>query len=377
MRQPNNLNPKLRRNHQKKKVAPQTPAKSHPPRENRNPPQAPPRSRAPADNPPSEEDQQFLAKIEGSIIIEKPTISWDEVAGLTEAKAALTDAVITPLRFPQWFENGIDPPTGILLYGPPGTGKSYLAKATAAQAEDISFISVSTADLLSKWVGESEKLVRALFQVAAKYSPSVIFIDEVDSLLGQRSDQDAGPAHRVKNEFLQALDGMKSNMSGVLFLGATNLPWSIDTAMKRRFQKKIYIPLPDAAARSQLFQIQMKKVKHKISDKDLQAIVKATNGFSGADFKILVSDAASRGIRRLQSSQYFKKIDGKWIIAKSDDPQAQKITVHQIPDPENVPAVQITVDDFREALKSVKPTVSPNDLKRYDDWTAEFGSQGA
>jgi vacuolar protein-sorting-associated protein 4 len=159
--------------------------------------------------------------------------------------------VILPTLFPQLFTGKRKPFKGILLYGPPGTGKSYLAKAVATEA-DSTFFSVSSADLISKWQGESERLVRNLFEMARE-SPggrAIIFIDEVDSLCGSRSEGESDSLRRVKTEFLVQMDGVGSSDGQILVLGATNIPWELDAAIRRRFEKRVYIPLPEAEART-------------------------------------------------------------------------------------------------------------------------------
>ncbi len=193
--------------------------------------------------------------------MEKPNILWNDVAGLENAKESLKEAVILPIKFPHLFTGKRKPWRGILLYGPPGTGKSYLAKAVATEANNSTFFSVSSSDLLSKWLGESEKLVKNLFELARTNRPSIIFIDEVDSLCGARSDNESESARRVKTEFLVQMQGtyfkryskkLKIQLSltfcqilikgvgndndNILVLGATNIPWCLDAAIRRRFK---------------------------------------------------------------------------------------------------------------------------------------------
>ncbi len=177
---------------------------------------------------------------------------------------------------------------GILLYGPPGTGKSYLAKAVATEASQSTFFSVSSADLMSKWQGESEKMVKSLFERAREEKPSIIFIDEVDSLVSSRSDGENEATKRVKTEFLVQMQGELTHSSqsylfstyfklcsgvgnqseGVLVLGATNIPWALDSAMRRRFEKRIYIGLPEAAARASMFRLHMGDTKSTLTEQD-------------------------------------------------------------------------------------------------------------
>jgi len=197
------------------------------------------------------EKKKLRGALSGAIVSEKPNVKWEDVAGLENAKESLKETVILPTRFPQLFTGKRVPFKGILLYGPPGTGKSYLAKAVATEA-DSTFFSVSSADLISKWQGESERLVRNLFEMARE-SPggkAIIFIDEVDSLCGSRSEGESDSARRVKTEFLVQMDGVGKTEGQVLVLGATNVPWELDAAIRRRFEKRVYIPLPEAEARA-------------------------------------------------------------------------------------------------------------------------------
>ena len=191
-----------------------------------------------------DERSKFKDNLSSAIVMEKPNVKWDDVCGLEAAKEALKEAVILPIKFPQLFTGKRKPWRGILLFGPPGTGKSYLAKAVATEANNSTFLSVSSSDLVSKWLGESEKLVRSLFELAREKKPSIVFVDEVDSLCGSRSENESESARRIKTEFLVQMQGVGNDNDGVLVLGATNIPWTLDSAIRRRFEKRIYIPLP-------------------------------------------------------------------------------------------------------------------------------------
>ena len=180
-------------------------------------------------------------QLEGCLVTEMPNVSWDDVAGLENAKQALKEAVILPIQYPQLFEGKRQPWKGILLYGPPGTGKSYLAKAAATETKGR-FFSVSAANIVSKFMGESERLLKALFELARKNKPAVIFIDEIDSVLSARSEGENEATRRLKTEFLIQMQGVGKDDKGILVLGATNIPWGLDPAVRRRFQKKnLYI----------------------------------------------------------------------------------------------------------------------------------------
>jgi vacuolar protein-sorting-associated protein 4 len=186
-----------------------------------------------------------------AIIKEKPNVKWSDVAGLENAKKALQEAVLLPIQFPEIFVGLRKPWKGILLYGPPGTGKSFLAKACASECKST-FFSISSSDLISKYVGESEKLVRTLFQMARESKPAIIFIDEIDSLTSNRSEGENEASKRVKTEFLVQMQGVGKDDEGVLVLGATNTPWDLDPAIRRRFEKRIYIQLPCKIGRASI-----------------------------------------------------------------------------------------------------------------------------
>ncbi|KAK8886958.1 hypothetical protein M9Y10_037993 [Tritrichomonas musculus] len=323
------------------------------------------------DSDPSE----FKDRISSAILIEKPNVHFSDVAGLHVAKSSLEEAVILPLRMPQLFTGERAPWHGILLYGPPGTGKSYLAKAIATEADNSTFLTVSTSDLVSKWVGESEKLIRALFDLAREKKPSIIFIDEIDSLLSNRSDQDTEASRRIKTEFLVQIDGVGKSMDGVLLLAATNLPWDLDPAVRRRFEKKIYIPLPDFEARKYLIGVRVKGTPNNLSDNDLSIIAQNTEGYSGSDLKILTREASFVSLRNLQQAQYFAEYQGMWWPCNPDQPGAVHKNWKEL-DPKKIHPPLMTVNDFMVSLQKVRPSVAQSDLKKYEDWTNEFGQEG-
>ena len=234
------------------------------------------------------------------IMIEAPTIKWTDIGGLEEAKTALREGVELPLRKPEAFARlGIRPAKGFLLYGPPGTGKTLLAKAVAAEAE-ANFISVRSSDLLSKWYGESEKQVAKLFNRARQVAPTVIFIDEIDSLVPRRGGGMGEPAvtERVVNTILAELDGLEE-LQGVIIMGATNQPMLIDPALLRpgRFDELIYVPVPGTEGREKILGIHAAKMPL-AEDVDLAALAAQTEGYTGADLEDLVRRAGVMALRR-------------------------------------------------------------------------------
>lgn len=260
------------------------------------------------DKKDDKEKKKLMAQLEGAMVIEKPNIRWDDVAGLKMAKEALKEAVILPIRFPNLFTGKRKPWKGILLFGPPGTGKSYLAKAVATEASNSTFISVSSSNLVSKWLGESEKLVKSLFEMARENRPSIIFIDEIDSLCSSRSDNESDSVRRIKTEFLVQMQGVGNDMDKILVLGATNIPWVLDSAIRRRFEKRIYIPLPDEEARYVMLKMNIGDTPNSLTDQDLRTLADRTERFSGADISVLVRDALMQPVRKVQSATHFKRV---------------------------------------------------------------------
>jgi vacuolar protein-sorting-associated protein 4 len=223
-------------------------------------------------------DGKLKETLASCVVTEKPDVKWTDVAGLINAKSALQEAVILPMKFPQLFTGKRKPWKGILLYGPPGTGKSYLAKACATEAKGM-FFSVSASNIVSKWMGESERLVKALFDIARKNRPGVIFIDEIDSLMSNRSEGENEATRRIKTEFLVQMQGVGKDDEGILVLGATNIPWELDPAVRRRFQKKIYIGLPDKEARLVMLKLNLGNTSNCLSDEDYEYLAEKTEGY--------------------------------------------------------------------------------------------------
>jgi len=300
-----------------------------------------------------EEDREIVAMIEREIV-EKLDVTWDEVAGLDEAQALLKEAVVHPLWMPNIFTGIRKPWSGVLLYGPPGTGKTYLAKAVASESGST-FFNVSVATMTSKNRGDSEKLVRALFEMARQKAPSVIFIDEIDGLSGQRGNSNEHEAsRRVKTELLVQMDGMSSNSSArVMVLGATNHPWDLDDAMRRRLEKRIYISLPEERDRLALIKLKVRDL-NVAPDVDFQKLAKATAGFSCADIKILCRDAAMMQMRAMRKEKSLQEMKG----AEEE--------IHLAP---------LLMDHFLEAIAQNRTTVSAKNLAKFTTWMAEFGTK--
>ncbi|RHY13645.1 hypothetical protein DYB25_007282, partial [Aphanomyces astaci] len=248
------------------------------------------------------EKNKLRGALASAVVSEKPNVKWDDVAGLEAAKEALKEAVILPARFPQLFTGKRRPWKGILLYG-----VSYLAKAVATEA-DSTFFSVSSSDLVSKWQGESERLVKNLFEMAREKKPSIIFIDEIDSLCSNRSEGESDSTRRIKTEFLVQMQGVGHSHDGILVLGATNVPWELDPAMRRRFEKRIYIPLPEVHARKVMLKIHLGDTPHSLNDADFTTLAAKAEGCSGSDISVLVREALMEPLRQCQQAQFFYRV---------------------------------------------------------------------
>lgn len=339
----------------------------------------------------------------GAILSEKPNVRWSDVAGLEGAKEALQEAVLMPVKFPQLFTGKRRPWKGILLYGPPGTGKSYLAKAVATEA-DSTFFSVSSSDLVSKWQGESERLVRSLFEMARERKPAIIFIDEIDSLCSSRSEGENDASRRIKTEFLVQMQGVGHTHDGILVLGATNTPWEIDAAMRRRFEKRVYIPLPGAHARARMFKIHLGDTPNNLTADDYRTLGGLTEGFSGSDISVMVRQALMEPLRKCRTAKYFKRETpaapgqpARYFPIMLDPPCHRCVPdLKAAPAPRRVPCPHcgcerldlfslsseelrvpdITMDDFLHVAKSSKTSVASEELTRFVEWTTEFGEEG-
>jgi transitional endoplasmic reticulum ATPase len=277
------------------------------------------------------------------VYIEVPSVNWADVGGLTDVKQQLQEAVEWPLKKPEAFKRvGIRPPKGILLFGPPGCGKTMLARAVATESE-ANFISIKGPELFSKWVGESEKAIREVFRKGRTAAPSIVFFDELDSVVPRRGMGfgDSGVSERVISQLLTEMDGIES-LVNVVIIGATNRPDIIDPAILRpgRFDRLIYVPAPDHATRLQILKIHTRNMPLS-REVDLDQIATQAAGYSGADLEAVAREAGLISLRR--------DIDTK----------------------------NVTLEDFRDALDRIKPSVTADMENWYQGFTKRFKKERA
>ncbi len=297
--------------------------------------------------------QETENDFEDLVMKEKPDVSWKQVIGLEDAKSALRESIVYPTKRPDLFPLGW--PKGMLLYGPPGTGKTMLAAATANEMDGY-FINVDASSMMSKWLGEAEKNVSKLFNMARHYAekkgkPVILFVDEVDSLLGSRNSEVGGEV-RTKNQFLTEMDGVNGKGKNLMLyvIGATNKPWSLDWPFLRRFQKRIYVSLPTHEARKMLFEQYTAPLKKNI-DVRPGDLSKLFDGYSASDIKDVCQSAQIKTVHEIfNAPDYHEPTDG-------EDPVQPRA---------------LTTADFREIMGRRKPSVSVEMIRAYHKWSEEF-----
>jgi SpoVK/Ycf46/Vps4 family AAA+-type ATPase len=285
------------------------------------------------------------------VLIDADTLlrtTWDDIQGLEKVKLALQEAAILPLMRPDLF-SGLRKPQNILLWGPPGTGKTMLVRAVA-QESGSSLFCVTAATATSKWMGEAEKLVRALFSVAHQLAPSLIYIDEVDSLLSARkSEGEHEASRRLKTEFMVQMDGISKvavvgASNQVLVLACTNCPWDLDSAVLRRFPRRIYVPLPDEAGRRGLLSTLLKKAgRHSLTPSQVNSLAIRLDGYSCSDIAAIASEASFGPLRSLGGLEEIRKVKAKDVRP-------------------------ITMSDFDAAMSQASRSVTVEHLERYEEW---------
>ncbi len=305
------------------------------------------------DQKKSVQRQETENDFEDLIMKEKPDVTWAQVIGLEDAKSALRESIIYPAKRPDLFPLGW--PKGMLLYGPPGTGKTMLAAATANEMDGY-FINVDASSMMSKWLGEAEKNVSKLFTMARHYAekegkPVILFVDEVDSLLGSRSSEVGGEV-RTKNQFLTEMDGVNQKGKNLMLyvIGATNKPWSLDWPFLRRFQKRIYVSLPSLEAREHLFEEYTAPLRKSIRVNPAE-LAKLFDGYSASDIKDICQAAQIKTVHEIfNAPDYHEPVDGETPVQPRE----------------------LTTADFRDIMTRRKPSVSTEMIRAYHKWSEEF-----
>ncbi|URE43284.1 Holliday junction DNA helicase ruvB N-terminus [Musa troglodytarum] len=293
------------------------------------------------------------------IIRGSPDVKWESIKGLDNAKRLLKEAVVMPIKYPKYFTGLLSPWKGILLFGPPGTGKTMLAKAVATECK-TTFFNISASSIVSKWRGDSEKLVRVLFELARHHAPATIFLDEIDAIISQRGEarSEHEASRRLKTELLIQMDGLTKTNELVFVLAATNLPWELDAAMLRRLEKRILVPLPEPEARRAMFEELLPSVPAK-AEVPYEYLVEKTEGYSGSDIRLVCKEAAMQPLRRLMS--YL------------EDQQQQQEEDKKIHDDELPPVGPVTPEDIEVALKNTRPSAHLH-AHRYHKFNEDYGS---
>mmetsp|Transcript_6885 Transcript_6885/g.10477 ORF Transcript_6885/g.10477 Transcript_6885/m.10477 type:complete len:316 (+) Transcript_6885:363-1310(+) len=310
------------------------------------------------------------------------------IVALEDAKRLLKEAVILPIQYPELFSGLLVPWKGVLLYGPPGTGKTMLAKAVATESQST-FFNISASSIVSKFRGDSEKLIKVLFELARYHSPSTIFIDEIDSIMGHRGGGGGGCGHngsstvggsggeggehegsrRMKTELLIEMDGLGKGSQHVFVLAASNMPWDLHPALLRRLEKRVFVPMPDRETRKRLLTTYLSLHAHQLEEKDFDHCALKTEGFSCADIKLLCKEAAMRPIRSI--FKMLESIREESLSSRSMSNKSEKtiLDVDRL-----MKKNPITTMDLMESLECTKPSTDTNLSTRYEEWSDSHGA---
>lgn len=315
----------------------------------------------------------------------QPPVTFKDIAGNTYAKQILKEAFILPSLAPDYFTGKLKPWNKILLYGPPGVGKTMMARAVAKEMK-ATVLWVSLADITSKFIGESEKLLRMLFELAREKSPSIIIIDEMDSIGRKRNGNESETERRIKTEFLKQMDEINAENDDVYVLATTNMPWELDIAALRRFERRILLPIPDMKAREEIFRLHIGEHPHDLKEDDFKYLANLTEGYSGSDISNVVKDALIKPARMLQETSCFKVIpqangDGNseeekyeeyFTPCHEDEVGAIKMSLTDICKNQLI-LRKVNLTDFKESIKNCKPTVESSLLSLYNKFLLKYG----
>ncbi|KAK6917187.1 AAA ATPase, AAA+ lid domain [Dillenia turbinata] len=301
----------------------------------------------------SAEMHSLAENLSRDIIRGSPDVKWESIKGLEHAKRLLKEAVVMPIKYPKYFTGLLSPWKGILLFGPPGTGKTMLAKAVATECK-TTFFNISASSVVSKWRGDSEKLVKVLFELARHHAPSTIFLDEIDAIISQRGEgrSEHEASRRLKTELLIQMDGLTRTDELVFVLAATNLPWELDAAMLRRLEKRILVPLPEPEARRAMFEELLPSTPGE-EELPYDLLVEKSEGYSGSDVRLLCKEAAMQPLRQLMAV-----LEGKEVVPEEELPKVGPIK-HE---------------DIEMALRNTRPSAHLH-AHRYEKFNADYGSQ--
>ncbi|CAN9504855.1 unnamed protein product [Ophioblennius macclurei] len=304
------------------------------------------------------EMKELASIISKDIYLHSPNVWWEDIIGLEDAKRLVKEAVVYPIKYPQLFTGILSPWKGLLLYGPPGTGKTLLAKAVATECR-TTFFNISASSIVSKWRGDSEKLVRVLFELARYHAPSTIFLDELESVMSQRGTSMGGDhegSRRMKTELLVQMDGLARSEDLVFVLAASNLPWELDHAMLRRLEKRILVSLPSPSARQAMICHWLPPISSPggvelRTELDYKLLSEETEGYSGSDVRLVCKEAAMKPVRKI-----FDALESQYDT--------------------NITSIQletVTSADFLEVITYTKPSASKL-MDRYTAWEREYQS---
>ncbi|XP_053704580.1 katanin p60 ATPase-containing subunit A-like 2 [Synchiropus splendidus] len=304
--------------------------------------------------------KELAAIISRDIYLHSPNVRWEDIIGLEDAKRLVKEAIVYPIKYPQLFTGILSPWKGLLLYGPPGTGKTMLAKAVATECK-TTFFNISASSIVSKWRGDSEKLVRVLFELARYHAPSTIFLDELESVMAQRGTTAGGEhegSRRMKTELLVQMDGLAKSDDLVFVLAASNLPWELDHAMLRRLEKRILVGLPSWPARQAMIAHWLPPLNPRghlklRTELDYEMLAKEMEGYSGSDIRLVCKEAAMRPVRKIFCA-----------LESHDHAMTHMPAIH---------LETVTSVDFLEVITHTKPSAR-NLMDRYVAWEKEYES---